>query len=84
VKNPRARAKKYLTIVPAGIRKVLGLEVGDILVWRVENGKVIIEVIKNPARALRGKYEDPLLTYDVVEEKADEVIMREAGKLLWR
>jgi len=73
-------SKKYLTIVPAGIRKVLGLEVGDILVWRVENGKVIIEVIKNPAKALRGKYEDPLLTYDVVEEKADEVIMREAGK----
>jgi bifunctional DNA-binding transcriptional regulator/antitoxin component of YhaV-PrlF toxin-antitoxin module len=73
-------SKKYLTIVPAGIRKVLGLEVGNILVWRVENGKVIIEVIKNPAKALRGKYEDPLLTYDVVEEKADEVIMREAGK----
>jgi AbrB family looped-hinge helix DNA binding protein len=73
-------SKKYLTIVPAGIRKVLGLEVGDILVWRVENGKVIIEVIKNPAKALRGKYEDPLLTYDVVEEKADGVIMREAGK----
>jgi AbrB family looped-hinge helix DNA binding protein len=73
-------SKKYLTSVPAGIRKVLGLEVGDILVWRVENGKVIIEVIKNPAKALRGKYEDPLLTYDVVEEKADELIMREAGK----
>jgi len=73
-------SKKYLTIVPAGIRKVLGLEVGDILVWRVENDKVIIEVIKNPAKALRGKYEDPLLTYDVVEEKADELIMREAGK----
>jgi AbrB family looped-hinge helix DNA binding protein len=73
-------SKKYLTIVPAGIRKVLGLEVGDILVWRVENGKVMIEVIKNPAKALRGKYEDSLLTYDVVEEKADEVIMREAGK----
>ncbi len=73
-------SKKYLTIVPAGIRKFLGLEVGDILAWRVENGKVIIEVIKNPAKALRAKYEDPLLTYDVVEEKADEVIMREAGK----
>jgi bifunctional DNA-binding transcriptional regulator/antitoxin component of YhaV-PrlF toxin-antitoxin module len=73
-------SNKYLTSVPAGIRKVLGLEVGDILVWRVENGKVIIEVIKNPAKVLRGKYEDPLLTYDVVEEKADELIMREAGK----
>jgi len=46
----------------------------------VENGKVFIEVIKNPAKALRTKYEDPLLTYDVVEEKADEVIMRKAGK----
>ena len=73
-------SKKYLTIVPAGLRKVLGLEVGDILVWRVEKCKVIIEVIKNPAKALRAKYEDPLLTYEVVEEKVDELIMREAGK----
>jgi hypothetical protein len=45
---------------------------------------VIMEVIKNPAKALRGKYEDPLLTYVVVEEKADELIMRNVGKSLGR
>ncbi|MCC6003085.1 MAG: AbrB/MazE/SpoVT family DNA-binding domain-containing protein [Thermofilum sp.] len=73
-------SKKYLTSVPAGIRKALGLEVGDILAWKVENNKVIIEVIKNPAKALRGKYDDSSLTYESVEEKADELIMQEIGK----
>jgi bifunctional DNA-binding transcriptional regulator/antitoxin component of YhaV-PrlF toxin-antitoxin module len=73
-------SKKYLTSVPARIRKALGLEVGDILAWKVENNKVIIEVIKNPAKALRGKYDDSSLTYESVEEKADELIMQEIGK----
>jgi bifunctional DNA-binding transcriptional regulator/antitoxin component of YhaV-PrlF toxin-antitoxin module len=73
-------SKKYLTSVPAGIRKALGLEVGDILAWKVENNKVIIEVIRNPAKALRGKYDDSSLTYESVEEKADELIMQEIGK----
>jgi len=77
-------SKKYLTSVPARIRKALGLEVGDILAWKVGNNKVIIkviiEVIKNPAKALRGKYDDSSLTYESVEEKADELIMKEAGK----
>jgi len=73
-------SKKFLTSIPAGVRKVLGLEVGDILVWNVEGDKVIVRVMKNPVKALRGKYDDPSLTYEFVEEEADKLLMKEVRK----
>lgn len=73
-------SRKFLTSIPAKVRKALGLEVGDILMWDVEGDKVVVRIMKNPVKALRGKYDDPSLTYDSVEEKADELLMKEVGK----
>jgi AbrB family looped-hinge helix DNA binding protein len=73
-------SRKFLTSIPAKVRKALGLEVGDILMWDVEEDKVVVRIMKNPVKALRGKYDDPSLTYDSVEEKADELLMKEVGK----
>lgn len=73
-------SRKFLVSIPAKVRKALGLEVGDILMWDVEGDKVVIRIMKNPVKALRGKYDDPSLTYDSVEEKADELLMKEVGK----
>ena len=73
-------SRKFLTSIPAKVRKTLGLEVGDILMWDVEGDKVVVRIMKNPVKALRGKYDDPSLTYDSVEEKADELLMKEVGK----
>jgi hypothetical protein len=33
--------------------------------------------MKKSVKALRGKYDDPSLTYDSVEGKADELLMKE-------
>jgi AbrB family looped-hinge helix DNA binding protein len=73
-------SRKFLTSIPAKVRKTLGLEVGDILMWDVEGDKIVVRIMKNPVKALRGKYDDPSLTYDSVEEKADELLMKEVGK----
>jgi AbrB family looped-hinge helix DNA binding protein len=73
-------SRKFLTSIPARVRKALGLEVGDILMWEVEKNRAMVSVMKNPVKALQGKYDDPLLTYDSVEEKADELLMKEARR----
>ncbi|MCR6692753.1 MAG: AbrB/MazE/SpoVT family DNA-binding domain-containing protein [archaeon YNP-LCB-003-016] len=73
-------SRKFLVSIPAKVRKALGLEVGDILMWDVEGDKVIVRVMKKSVKALRGKYDDPSLTYDSVEEKADELLMKEVKR----
>ena len=73
-------SRKFLVSIPANVRKALGLEVGDILMWDVEGDKVIVRVMKKSVKALRGKYDDPSLTYDSVEEKADELLMKEVKR----
>jgi AbrB family looped-hinge helix DNA binding protein len=73
-------SRKFLVSIPANVRKALGLEVGDILMWDVEEDKVIVRVMKKSVKALRGKYDDPSLTYDSVEEKADELLMKEVKR----
>ena len=73
-------SRKFLVSIPAKVRKALGLEVGDILMWDVEGDKVIVRVMKKSVKALRGKYNDPSLTYDSVEEKADELLMKEVKR----
>lgn len=32
------------TQIPADVRKMLGLKDGDKIVWKLENGKVVVEV----------------------------------------
>ena len=73
-------SKKGLTNVPVRVRRALGVEEGDMLLWEVdENLKVVrVKVLKNPIRALVGKYRDVGLTYENVEEKADRLL---AGEL---
>jgi len=73
-------SKKFLTSIPAKVRKTLGLEVGDILVWDVKGDKVVVRVMNKSVKALKGKYNDPSLTYDSVEGKANELLMKEVGK----
>ena len=73
-------SRKWLASIPAEVRKALGIEDGDTLIWVVgkERGQAIVRVAKNPLRRLEGKYNDPRIVYDSVEEQADEVAAREA------
>jgi len=71
-------SKKGLTSVPAKIRKAIGIEEGDFLVWELErSGEVIVKITKNPYKFLKGRYSNPDLTYEKVEEKADSLLMKE-------
>ncbi len=72
-------SRKGLTSIPASVKRALGIEEGDILVWEVDENRHIatIKVVKNPAKYLKGKYRDPKLTYEKIEEEADKVIMGE-------
>ena len=47
--------------------------------WEVveERGVVIVKVVKNPLKQLEGKYSDPNLTYEKVEELADRLVVGE-------
>jgi len=73
-------SKKGLTTVPAGVRRALGVEEGDVLVWEVDEKRnvAVVKAVKNPIKFLRGRYDDPSLTYERVEEQADELVAREA------
>ena len=33
---------KYTTTVPSPVRKALELEVGDVIEWHVEDGKIVV------------------------------------------
>mgnify|MGYP000182653426 CR=1 FL=1 len=72
-------SKKGLTSIPAKVRRALNIEEGDLLVWEVseERGVAVVRVIKSPVEYLRGKYDDPELTYDRVEEVSEELLARE-------
>lgn len=54
-------------VVPAEIRKELGLEPGDELVVHAEEGRVVLERRVDAARRLRGLYASPR-TQGLVEE----------------
>ena len=72
-------SKKGLTSIPAKVRRMLGIEEGDVLVWEVdrERSVAIVRVIKNPVKYLKGRYNDPNLAYERVEELADRLVVRE-------
>jgi len=72
-------SKKGLTNIPVKVRKALNIEEGDLLIWKVdkEQSVVIIRVVKNPIKYLRGKYNDPELTYDKVEKISEALLIRE-------
>lgn len=66
--------KKGLVTVPARIRRKLGAEEGDYLMWEVVGDRVIVSVVKNPYKFLKGRHDDPMLTYDNVEGEADSIL----------
>ena len=72
-------SKKGLVNIPVIVRNALGIEEGDILVWEVTEDKkaAVVKVIKNPERYLKGKYRDPDMVYNKVEEVADKLLVRE-------
>ena len=43
-------SRKGLTTVPAGVRRALGVEEGDMLVWEVDQKRnvAIVKAVKNP------------------------------------
>lgn len=72
-------SKKWLVNIPAEIRKRFRIQEGDYLAWEMneKDNIITIRIIKNPLRALTGKYDDPNLTYDVVEDLAEKISLRE-------
>ena len=73
-------SRRWLTSIPAAVRQALGIEEGDHLLWEIDEERrvAIVKVLKNPLRQLRGKYDDPRLTYENVEELADKIASGEA------
>ncbi len=70
-------SRKGLTTIPAWVRRELGIEKGDFLIWEVdrERGSISVRVVKNPLKHLKGKYNDPQLSYEAVEEVADSLLV---------
>ncbi|MGP3668039.1 MAG: AbrB/MazE/SpoVT family DNA-binding domain-containing protein [Candidatus Bathyarchaeota archaeon] len=69
-------SKKWLTTIPSDVRRSLGLDEGDFIMWEVDASKAVatVKVVKDPLKFLKGRYSDPKLRYDVVEETADKMV----------
>jgi len=72
-------SRKWLVNIPAEIRKQFHIQEGDYLVWEVDkkHNVIVVRVIKDSLKILTGKYSDPNLTYDVVEDLAERITLRE-------
>jgi len=72
-------SRKGLTTIPANVRKELGIEEGDILIWDVDVEKkiAIVRAVKDPSKYLKGKYSDLNIVYDKIEGEADKLIADE-------
>jgi len=70
-------SKKWLTTIPSDVRRSLGLNEGDFIMWEVNASKTCatIKVVRDPIKFLKGKYSDPKLRYEVVEETVDKIVM---------
>ena len=68
---------KGLTNIPAKIRRAAKIGEGDLLAWEFngESSLITIRVIKNPYKFLKGRLNDPNLTYDKVEETGDKLLL---------
>jgi len=72
-------SRKGLVSIPASVRRRLGIEEGDLLVWELDPGRraAVVRVVKNPLRGLKGRFNDPRMTYEEVEEEADALLEAE-------
>ena len=57
---------KAQTTIPQAVRKALGLDAGDDLVWEIEGDKVVVRRVPNPA----DPFDNPFATFT---EWADEL-----------
>ncbi|MCD6510349.1 MAG: AbrB/MazE/SpoVT family DNA-binding domain-containing protein [Thermoprotei archaeon] len=75
-------SRKFLVNIPVKVRKALGIEIGDLLAWDIDEKRRLatIRVVKNPYKVLCGKYRDPNIVYELVEESVDELLMKEAKR----
>ncbi|MBS7612119.1 AbrB/MazE/SpoVT family DNA-binding domain-containing protein [Candidatus Bathyarchaeota archaeon] len=66
-----------MTTIPVDVRRSLSIEEGDAILWEVDasRGIAVVRVVKNPIKFLNGRYSDPNLRYEVVEETADMMVM---------
>ena len=39
--------QKNVVVIPKAVREALGLKVGDIIEWHVEEGKIVVKKAKN-------------------------------------
>jgi bifunctional DNA-binding transcriptional regulator/antitoxin component of YhaV-PrlF toxin-antitoxin module len=69
-------SKKRLTTVPKSIAEALAIDVGTILKWRVEEGKITVEPVKDPYTFLKGALSDIKISYNEMEEKSEEILMK--------
>ena len=72
-------SSKGLITIPAEIRRKLQIKDGDLIIWRIDekNKTIILRVAKDPLKYLKGKYSDPNITYENVEEEADRLVLGE-------
>ncbi|RLG62122.1 hypothetical protein DRN84_02475 [Candidatus Geothermarchaeota archaeon] len=72
-------SKNGLVTIPMEIRRRFGIEVGDLIIWSIDerDNAIILYVIKEPLKYLEGKYDDSEIVYEVVEETADSLIQGE-------
>jgi len=70
-------SRKGLTNIPAKIRRAAKIEEGDLLAWEFsgESGVITVRAVKNPYRFLKGRLNDPNLTYERVEEIGDRLLL---------
>lgn len=70
-------------VVPAALRKALGLQAGDTLVARVEDGRLILETRASIKRRLQARYRQipatRCLSDELIAERRAEA-RREAGE----
>lgn len=70
-------------VVPAALRKALGLQAGDTLVARVEDGRLVLETRASIKRRLQARYRqipaNRCLSDELIAERRAEA-RREAGE----
>ena len=67
-------------VIPAPLRRLLGLETGDTLVARLEDGRLVLEKRETIKRRLKARFARlPSLATELLAERREEA-KREAGQ----
>lgn len=70
-------------MIPAGVRRQVGIAPGDLLLLRTQDGQVILETRANVERRMRGRFahipESVSLSDELVVERRAEALRELAG-----